>query len=295
MLEVSGLNKTIDDVAILSDISFTVPKGTITGLVGRNGAGKTTLLRIMAGIWSADGGEVRLADQDVHREPAARAQLMLTPDSRDLLQDHTPEQCAKLFGLIYPGFDHAALAMWLEQFHLPPGQKIQTFSKGMKALFYLALAFATRAGVLLLDEPTDGLDPIYKRQCLSLIVDQVAERQTTVLVSSHRLEELQSICDQILFLADTTIESVVDVGTLQAQYTKLQVAFTGDDGEEILAGFPGIRVLTRTGRVYVVVAAGASPDLPDRLRAARAVLVEPLPLKLEDVFIDKLGGLAHAR
>ena len=126
-------------------------------------------------------------------------------------------------------------------------------------------------------------------------MEEVAAHRTTVLISSHRLEELQSICDRVLFLKDGTVESMIDVTTIQERYTKLQVAFAGDDCEDTLAQLPSVRVLARTGRVYTLVAEEAPPDLADRLREGGAVLIEPLPLRLEDLFIGKLGGQVNAQ
>ncbi|MBE3595672.1 MAG: ABC transporter ATP-binding protein [Hydrogenibacillus sp.] len=293
-LEVTHLTKRIDGVPILSGVSFAAEPGTITGIVGRNGTGKTTLLRTMVGIYTPDGGEVRYGGRNVHADPKARGHFVFVPDARELLSDYTPERFARLFALLYPRFDAEKFWARLRQFELPPNQKVRTYSEGMKGLFYIALAVSTRAEVLLLDEPTEGLDPIFKKQSLRLIVEEVAEQRPIVLICSHRLEELEQIADRILFLKDGTVDSIVDLQSMQERYTKWQVAFQSEDGEAVLAELSSVRILARSGRVYTLLADDRAPaDLLDRLRKGGAVLIEPLPLKLEDLFVEKLGGDVH--
>lgn len=293
MLEVRQLRKRIDGRTVLDDISLSIEPGTITGIVGRNGSGKTTLLRTIAGIWFPDGGQVCFQGRNVHTDPETRRHLIFVPDSRELLQHYTPNEFARLFGLIYPHFDRNRFASWLDRFQLPAAQQVRHYSKGMKALFYLALAFATRSDVVLLDEPTDGLDPIYKQQSLRLIVEEVAEQRNSLLISSHRLEELQSICDRVIFLKGGGIDAILDTAAIHERYEKLQVAFRDEGSEQALAKLPGVRVLARSGRVYTILVEEGPADLGERLRAEGAVLVEPLPLQLEDLFVGKLGGAEH--
>jgi len=289
VLEVDNLHKTINKSTILKNVSFSITSGTITGIVGRNGAGKTTLLRTMMGILLPDSGDVRYQGKSIYTNPEVKVELIFIPDSKDLLTNYTPRTFAKLYDLIYPEFDTDIFEKRLEQFNLPLDKKIRYFSKGMKALFYLVLAFAARTRVVLLDEPTDGLDPIYKKQCLQLIVQEVAEQNTSVVISSHRLEELQSICDQVIFLKNGTIEWVSDLMTVQERYQKLQVAFDKDLPEEIKRN-SNVHILTRSGRVYTLLVERKQPDITEQIKASKPILLELLPLSLEDLFVSKLGG-----
>jgi len=289
VLEVKELCKTIDRTAILQDISFSIVPGTITGIIGRNGAGKTTLLRTMSGILLPDSGEVCCQGQNIHTRPEVKVNILFIPDTKNLLLNYTPLQFSRLYALIYPNFDQDAFAGWLEQFRLPVNQKVRYFSKGMKSLFYLSLAFAARTEAVLLDEPTEGLDPIFKKECLKLIVQEVAERKPAVLISSHRLEELQAICDQVIFLRNGTIELVTDLMTMQERYQKLQAVYQEGLPDNIKSR-GNVRVLSQSGRVYTLLLEGDLRQTREQLEASGPILLEDLPLSLEDLFVSKLGG-----
>lgn len=293
MLEVTHLGKAIDQVTILDDVSFAIVPGTITGLIGRNGAGKTTLLRTMMGILLPDAGDVRYQGQNIHRNPAEKVHILFIPDSKDLLQNYSTQQITRLYSQIYPNFDRGALGDWLRQFALPLTKKVRYFSKGMKALFYLALAFAARTEVVLLDEPTEGLDPIYKKQCLQLIVQEVAERKPAVLISSHRLEELQAICDEVIFLKNGTVESVTDLMAVKERYRKLQVVYKEQIPERLI-NQPNVHLLAQSGRIYTILIEGDLESTTAELEASGPLLIDQLPLRLEDLFISKLGSEDHA-
>ncbi|CAM3516067.1 ABC transporter ATP-binding protein [Hydrogenibacillus schlegelii] len=290
MLEVDGVRKAFDGRAVLDGVTFSAAPGEIVGLVGRNGAGKTTLLRTMAGIFRPDAGSVRYDGLDVYRVPEARARLFFVTDEREWLGHYTPKAFLALFSRIYPRFDREAFWARLRAFDLPPNRKVQTFSKGMKGLFYLSLALSTGAEGLLLDEPTEGLDPIYKKEALRLLVEAAAEARPLIVVATHRLEELEAIADRVLFLREGRIDGEVAVEALQTRYGKWQVALAEGVGPEALERLSGVRILARTGRVMTVLVEGAPEEVPGRLREAGALFVEPLPLRLEDVYVRKLGG-----
>ncbi|KKM09413.1 hypothetical protein SY88_18840 [Clostridiales bacterium PH28_bin88] len=289
MLEVTHLGKIIDQTTILDDVSFAIVPGTITGLIGRNGAGKTTLLRTMMGILLPDDGEVRYQGQNIHQHPAEKVHILFVPDAKDLLQNYSIQQITRLYSQVYPNFDHGVLGDWLRRFGLPLTKKVRYFSKGMKALFYLALAFAARTEAVLLDEPTEGLDPIYKKQCLQLIVQEVAERKPAVLISSHRLEELQAICDQVIFLKNGAVESVTDLMAVKERYRKLQVVYEEQMPESIIKR-PNVHLLAQSGRIYTILIEDEVESTTAEIEASGPLLIDQLPLHLEDLFVSKLGG-----
>lgn len=297
MLEVDRLSKRIDEMPVLNDVSFSIPPGTITGIIGRNGAGKTTLLRTMAGILFPDRGEVRYNGQVIHRFPAEKGHILYVPESRDVHAGRSARQIAKLFALIYPGFDTNALNERLHQFALPSNKAIRNFSKGMKGLFYLSLAFAARTDVVLLDEPTEGLDPIFRKQALRLIVDEVAARRVSVVIASHRLEELQTICDQVIFLNQGRTESIADVTRLQERYRKLQIVYESRMPEAILH-HPNVHLLGQSGRIYTLLVEGNQEEwerVRTQLEESRPLVIDPLPLNLEDIFVSRVGSEEYVR
>lgn len=289
MIEVERLSKQIDGANVLDGVSFSLPKGTITGLIGRNGAGKTTLLRSMVGILLPDAGDVRYDGKSVYTYPQVKENLLFIPDSKQVLQGYSAKQIARLYKMIYPNFAEQYLWDGMKRFKLPVDKKIRNFSKGMKALFSLLLAFATRAEGILLDEPTDGLDPIIKRQWLQMMVEEVAEQQHIVLISSHRLDELESICDRVMILKDGVIDSVTELSEVKGRYHKLQVVYETTMPETLLR-LPGIYLLANTGRIYTLLIEGNVEKTLNQIKETQPLLIDELPLSLEDLFMAKLGG-----
>lgn len=289
MLEVRQLAKRIGRQEIFSDITFSLQPGTITGLIGRNGAGKTTLLRTMVGILRADRGAVWLDGVDLERVPRQKAEIVMIPHGRLPYSGTTVRQLADLYAAVYPKFDRAGFEAGLVRFMLPAKADTRTLSKGMAAMVGLLLALHSGARYLLLDEPIDGLDPISKRQCLRQIVETVAERGATVLIASHRLAELETVCDAVLMMRDGRISNETELREMQRKYTKLQVAYHEPDLAALQA-LPGVRVLERTGRIVTVLVEAPQADAVDRLQETEPLLIDPLPLRLEDLFIAEFGG-----
>ncbi|WP_277673684.1 ATP-binding cassette domain-containing protein [Piscibacillus halophilus] len=287
MIRVSGVSKKIHNKMILEDIRFSVQKGTVTGVIGRNGAGKTTLLRLIAGILQPSKGEITVDDQDVFIQPQIKQQVVFVPDSTDALKTYTIKDIIRFYQQIYHTFDQDYFYELLERFNFHKDGKIKSFSKGQKALFSLILAFSTKSQYILLDEPTDGLDVIVKKQILQLIAEVVSEREVSVLISSHRLDELEKLADQIVVLKGGKVDSEFDMEHLKDQYRKLQVAFQD--------GMPSslrehVHILSETGRVAVVLVPQDDQDSIDMIHQANPILFEDLALTLEDIFVAKLGG-----
>jgi len=198
MLKVTNLKKTIDNQTILDDVSFTLQRGNIIGLLGRNGAGKTTLLRTMVGILDPDEGCVTYEDTDIHKNPETKQKIVYVPDSTNILNGYTVKEIVKFYKSVYAAFDEAYFYELLERFNLP-NKRIRSYSKGMKALLAIILAVSTKAEYIILDEPTNGLDPIVKRQILQFLVGEVAEKEITIFISTHHLDEVEQIADTIIY------------------------------------------------------------------------------------------------
>jgi len=292
MLEVKEITKTIAQKPILSEVSFTSRPGSITGIIGRNGVGKTTLLRTIIGILLPERGEVLYQGENVFEKPEIKADFIFIPDSKNIMLNYTPLKFADIYSRVYPNFAKDIFMGWLEEFSLPVKEKVRYFSKGMKALFYLILAFSCRTAVVLLDEPTEGLDPIFKRKCLKLIVEEVAARNPLVLISSNRLEEMEAICDQVVLLKKGKVEEVADLMNFKECYKKLQVAYENGLPPEIINS-PNVKILYSSGRVYTLLIEGDLALTTEKIRATGPLLMEELPLNLEDIFITKLGGEEH--
>src|SRR5690606_4029773 len=205
MLAVRHLHKSIERQPVLKDVSFELRPGMVAGLIGRNGAGKTTLLKTMAGIYDPDAGDVLLEGESVHRQPEIKREIVFLPDNPEALFGYTAEECARLYALIYPRFDRAAFDEMIRRFGLPANRKIRQLSRGMKMLASISLGIATRASYVLLDEPTNGIDPITKQQVLTLLVEAVSEGMT-LLIASHAMGDLERLSDMILMIRQGEVE-----------------------------------------------------------------------------------------
>ncbi|MBV6712102.1 ABC transporter ATP-binding protein [Paenibacillus chitinolyticus] len=289
MLNVEALSKRIDGRPVLEDIRFELGQGSIAALVGRNGAGKTTLLRTLAGILDPDHGEVRWEGRSIHEHPDAKRNIVYVPDSLDMLGGYTAKDCADLYRLAYPDFEPVYFADQLRRFHLPERKKIRTFSKGMKALMGILLAFSSKASLILLDEPTNGLDPIVRKQVLSFLVEEVAGGSTSVLISSHQLQELERIADTVVMIREGKLESVSSLEETKGALHKLQVVFNGEPPGDFLS-LPQVRVASHVGRVYtLLLLQDDSGQTLQHLQHLNPLLVDRLPIQLEDVFEYRLG------
>ncbi|WP_017187332.1 ABC transporter ATP-binding protein [Alkalibacillus haloalkaliphilus] len=287
MIEVKNVTKTIHKTEVLNDVQFNVRPGTITGVVGRNGAGKTTLLRMISGIIKPDQGDISVEGENVFQQPRVKQDIVFVPDSTDALKTYTVKEIVKFYKVVYPNFDEEYYYSLLDQFKFNKSGKIKKLSKGQKALFSLILAFSTNAKFILLDEPTDGLDVIIKKEILQFIAEQVAHKDVSIIISSHRLDELEKMADHIVVLKDGSVDSEVEMETLKEQYKKVQVAYQGEFPQDIIQN---LEVLSQNGRVGIVLLESDDEDGEAILQNYAPILYEELPLSLEDIFVAKLGG-----
>ena len=287
MLEVRNLSKTFGSVAALKDLNMTIPRGAVYGLVGPNGAGKTTLIRHIAGIYRPDCGNVNLDGQAVWENPEAKGKIGFIPDDLFFFHSASIEDMRKYYKGLYPKFDDALFEKLGAAFELPRRSPIRKFSKGMKKQAAFWLTVSCRPELLVLDEPVDGLDPVMRRQIMGLILADVAEHGTTVLVSSHNLRELEDICDQVGNMDKGKMLLERSLEDMQGGTVKVQ--FVGEVPE-------GLNILhrTQTGRLTTLVLRSTAEEAEAVFSRAALPFYEVLPLSLEEIFIYELGGADHA-
>lgn len=286
MLKVTSLKKTIDSQTILDDVSFTLQRGSIIGLLGRNGAGKTTLLRMMVGILDPDEGSVTYEDTDIHKNPETKQKIVYVPDSTNILNGYTVKEIVKFYKTVYTAFDEVYFYELLERFNLP-NKRIRSYSKGMKALLAIILAISTKAEYIILDEPTNGLDPIVKRQILQFLVGEVAEKEITIFVSTHHLDEVEQIADTIIILKGHTISSITSLDDTKSRFAKIQVAYERSLPQK-LENLSNIKILNQTGKVYTILIEGNVATTLEKFYKEQPILIEELTMSLEDVFVTTL-------
>ena len=287
MLEMKHVTKVFGDFKALDDLTMTVPKGSIYGLVGPNGAGKSTAIRCLLGVYRPEQGEVTMEGQPVFENPALKARIGSIPDEIFYFPSATLEEMHKYYRGLYPDFDDALFEKLTEVFSLPRKGQIRRFSKGMQKQAAFQLTLCTRPDVLILDEPVDGLDPVMRRQVWSLILDQVATRQTTVLISSHNLRELEDICDHVGIMDHGKMLLERSLADMQGNTHKLQIVGQIPEGLEILHE-------SSSGRLKTLVVRGTADAIREKAAAADTVYFDVLPLSLEEIFIYELGGADYA-
>ena len=295
MINVRNLHKRFDGTDALDGIDLTINKASIYGLVGTNGAGKTTLIRNMAGILKPDEGEILFDGEPVLENTALKQKIGLVPDELYFPKGYAIKDMVKIYSGTYDNFDEERLHELTKLFRLDETAPLKSFSKGMKKQAVIALAMASRPDYLLLDEPIDGLDPIIRKLVWKQIVDDVAEREMTVLVSSHNLRDLESICDYVGIIDNgkTVIER--DLDSIREGINKVQVAFAkGENGENAAAeeAVAKLNVLHRDkhGSVELIITRDSAEAIEEALAPASPLILDVLPLSLEEVFIYELGG-----
>ncbi len=297
MIEVKGLVKSFDGFRALDGAEVNVPGGAIYGLVGPNGAGKTTLLRHLTGVYRQDEGTVRIDGQDVWENPAVKMRVASIPDDWFYFMQANLRDMMRYLRGFYPQFSMERYEKLKKVFELSETQALRRMSKGMQKQAAFWLAMCCMPDCLILDEPVDGLDPVMRRQVWGLIMQDVAERGTTVLVSSHNLRELEDVCDHVGILNRGRVLLERSLSELQDNTVKMQTVFEGDaPTAEALGASEGLRVLHQSavGRVHTIIFRGTQSEAEARLAAYRPVFMEAVPLTLEEIFIYELGGADYA-
>ena len=286
MLTLKNITKTFGDFKALDNLTMTVPKGAVYGLVGPNGAGKSTAIRHLTGVYRPDSGEVLLENTPVWENPAVKTRIGYIPDDIFYFPSATLEDMRKFYAGIYPNFDNNLFERLYEIFNLPRRIPIRRFSKGMQKQAAFHLTICTRPDVMILDEPVDGLDPVMRRQVWSLILSDVAERGTTVLISSHNLRELEDICDHVGIMDHGKMLIERSLADMQGATHKLQLVGEIPEGLEVLHE-------SASGRLKTLVVRGAVEDISAKVAATNPAYFDVLPLSLEEIFIYELGGVNY--
>ena len=287
MLEMKNVTKSFGGFKALDDLSLTVPQGAVYGLVGPNGAGKSTAIRHLTGVYRQDSGCVTLGGQPIYENPAVKGIIGYIPDEIFYYPSATLEEMRRFYKGLYPKFDDALFDRLRDVFRLPEKTPIRRYSKGMQkqAAFYLTLC--VRPEVLILDEPVDGLDPVMRRQVMSLILSDVAEHGTTVLISSHNLRELEDVCDHVGIMDHGKMLLEKSLADMQGNTHKLQLVGQIPQGLDILHE-------SSSGRLKTLIVRGRPEEITARTTASDPAYFDLLPLSLEEIFIYELGGVNYA-
>ena len=292
MIEVRDAVKKFDGFAALDGANLLVPQGSVYGLVGPNGAGKSTLIRHLTGIYRQDGGTVRVDGQPVWENAPLKARIAAIPDDWYYFMQSTVRDMMRFYKGFYPSFSTERYEKLKEVFNIDEKRTIRRLSKGMQKQVAFWLALSCMPDYLILDEPVDGLDPVMRRQVWSLVMGDVAQRGTTVLVSSHNLRELEDVCDHVGIMDHGKVLLERCLAQLQDNMVKLQVVFQ-DGVTEVPPELPVLHA-SKVGRIHTLIMRMNAEEATAKLSTYNPLLVDAVPLTLEEIFIYELGGADYA-
>ena len=293
MIEVKELTKRFDGFAALDGATLTVPAGSVYGLVGPNGAGKSTLIRHLTGIYRQDEGAVAIGGQPVWENAELKSRIAAIPDDWYYFAQSSIRDMMRFYKGFYPRFSTERYEKLKEVFCIDEKKTIRRLSKGMQKQVAFWLALSCMPDYLILDEPVDGLDPVMRRQVWSLVMGDVSQHGTTVLVSSHNLRELEDVCDHVGILSHGKVLLERSLSDLQDNLVKLQVVFPTAEKPALPADMEVLHE-SNLGRVYTLIVRGNPAVVKSRMAAYQPILLEALPLSLEEIFIYELGGEDYA-
>jgi len=295
VIETAGLCKRYREnqggIDALRGLDLEVPAGSICGLLGRNGAGKTTTIKLLLGMAHASGGHARVFGLPVGDERASveiRRRTGFVSDDKDLYDYLDVAAMIRFTAGFFPRWRADLAADYLRRFELPADRKVRSLSRGMRTKLALLVALCRGAELLILDEPTAGLDPVMAEQVLQALVAHVAREATTVLFSSHQIAEVEQIADRIAIIdrGRAVLAGVLD--DLRAQFRRIQLVFDRD-APEVAPRAPGVVRVRRKGRVVDIVASAGAEAIVDETRAQGAISVEVEPVGLKDIFLETVA------
>lgn len=293
MIEVKNLTKKIDGQLILDRVSMHVKKGTIYGLIGPNGAGKTTLIKHLIGSYIQDSGDVLFEGEPIFENNTMKQRMVYIPDEFPTTFGSNIKEIASFYAKLYPTWNEARYHSLISAFNQNELKRFQSFSKGMKKQVSFILSLSIMPDYLIMDEPFDGLDSMMRQKVWQILMDDVQKRQMTIIISSHHLKELDTMCDDVLFLDKGKVVFEYELETLKQDVHKLQIAFHTPMMEEQAKKTLTILKSDTIGKIHTWIVKGKKEDLQEQLEMFNPIFLEFLPLDLEEIFTYTLGGQAY--
>ena len=292
MIKITNLNKSYGTQKVLEDLNCTIKTGSIYGLIGANGAGKSTLLRIIMGVFTKDSGKIEIDGKELTDDEEIMQKLVYVPDDLFFFKNYTIKDMAIFYSKLYKNFDMDFAMKMAEKLRLDTKQKIQTFSKGMKRQTALICALATNADYMFFDETFDGIDPVIRNYMKKVIADQMEKKETTIIMTSHNLRELEDICDNLglLYKGGILFESEID--TLKTNMFKIQISLGKDFSEKDFQNF-NVLSFKKNGSVATVILKGDKEGYEKMLESMNPIILDFLPLTLEEIFIYEMEVLGY--
>lgn len=293
MIEIKNLTKKFDELTAVDNMSLLIENGSVIGLVGSNGSGKSTLLRLLAGVYQPDSGEIVVDGISLFDNYIAKGECYFIPDFPFFYNNSTIDNTAFLYRRLYPNWSEDAFKKYCEMFPIDRKAKIINMSKGMQRQAALILGLSTCPKYLFLDEIFDGLDPVVRQLLKKILIEAVASNNTTVIIASHNLRELEELCDRVCLMHKGKMLVEKNVDDMRLNLRKIQVAF--DKVPETSELFEGINVVNiwQNGSIFNVTVRGTEDDFMPKLREYNPAYISAMPLTLEEIFLCEMGAAGY--
>lgn len=292
MIQVNSLVKTFGGFKALDNMNLHVEESSVYGLIGPNGAGKTTIIKHLAGIYTQDSGDIKINGESVFENNGIKKDMTLISDDLFFFSTYSILETARYYSQVYPNWNWERFESLKSIFKIDVSRRVRRLSKGMQKQVAFWLSICAMPKIMLLDEPVDGLDPVMRRNVWRLMLQDVAERHMTVLVSSHNLRELEDVCDHVGIMHNGKIVLEKALDDVKGNIHKIQTAFA-DKFPETLDNSLEILHKEQFGSVYMMIVKGNSAEITNTIMCENPLICDILPLTLEEVFIYELGGMGY--
>ncbi len=292
MIKITNLNKSFGNKKVLENLNCNIKTNSIYGFVGANGAGKSTLLRIINDVYKADSGTIEIDEKNIENNQELKQKLVFVPDDLYFFPSYTLKDIAQFYNSLYKNFDMEYLKKLAETLKLDMNSKIQNFSKGMKRQCALICAICTNADYMFFDETFDGIDPVVRGLLKKIIAKQMEKKETTIIMTSHNLRELEDICDNLALIYKGGILFESEVNTLKTNMFKVQISLKNDFDKDT---FKDLEILNfkKIGSVATIIIKGEKEKEIEKLQLLNPVILDVLPVTLEEMFIYEMEVLGY--
>lgn len=289
MIDIIHVTKRFGKFTALNGLHFSVGRSSIYGLVGYNGAGKTTLLKTISGVYKPEEGEVRIDGENIFDNAKMKQRLFYVPDDLYFQPYASMEKMARFYRGYYPKFSDKTFQNLMKVFGLDADKRINGFSKGMQRQAEMVLGMSAHPDVLLLDESFDGLDPAKRSLTKQLLAEYMAEKEVSIVVSSHNLHEVEDLCDHVGLINGQKLAMDCSIEEISQNRCKFRLAF---DREMTEKDFPGLEIkrFKKDGSMILFTAVGEKNQIEAQLRQMNPLMLENMPLSLEEIFLDEMEG-----
>lgn len=292
MIEIKDLNKSYGKKKVLDNLNCNIKTNSIYGLIGANGAGKSTLLRIINDIFKRDSGKIEIDGKEVEENEELKQKLVFVPDDLYFFPNYSLLDMAKFYKSMYKNFDMDYVKELAEILKLNINTKLQNFSKGMKRQCALICAISTNADYMFFDETFDGLDPVVRNLLKKIIIKQMEKKDTTIIMTSHNLRELEDICDNLGLLYKGGILFESDIDSLKTNMFKIQISLREEFDKDKFSKLD-IMSYKKVGSVATLIVKGDKVETENELRKLNPIILDFLPLTLEEIFIYEMEVLGY--